>query len=140
MKGKSKPKSNDIEFQARIETVASLLSKFYTRREIIQYVSKKTDWNVVPRQIDNYIADAKKWLKEQVNEDDIKAKISNEFGYLYKKNLSVDDYKECRALLESFAKLYGISAPQKLDLTTQGEKIGRVSDVFGFEDEKNNPK
>lgn len=27
-----------------------------------------------------------------------------------------------------------------IDHTTKGEKIGRVSDVFGFEDEKDNPK
>lgn len=116
MESKSKTKSNDIEYQARIETVASLLSKFYTRREILQYVSKKTDWKVEPRQVDNYIADAKKWLKEQVNEDEIKSLIVNEFGYLYKKNLSANDFRECRSLLESFAKLYGINAPEKQEI------------------------
>lgn len=137
MTKKKEYKSSGLEVQSRIETIANLLSKFYSRREILQYCSKKTDWNVSNRQIDKYISEAKKWLKEQVNEDEIKAKISNEFGYLYKKNLSIDDFRECRALLESFAKLYGISAPEKIEHS--GElKVGRVSDVFGFADEKDN--
>lgn len=116
-------KSTEVEYQARIETVASLLSKFYSRREILQYASKKTDWNVTGRQVDSYIADAKVWLKEQVNEDEIKAKIVNEFGYLYKKNLSANDFRECRSLLESFAKLYGINAPEKSEVKLEVNPI-----------------
>lgn len=106
-------KASEYEKDQRIEIVMSLISRFMSRSQIMQYVAKKTDWNIATRQIDEYISEAKTRLRERVDPEDLKAKINKNFEMLFSKNMSIEDFKECRAILESLAKLHGSNEPTK---------------------------
>lgn len=110
-------KSSDQQIEYRIEVIIGLLCRFMSRRQIVHYVSKKTDWSVTPRQVDNYIKRAKEIIKEKADPDEISGMLRKNFEMLYKKNMQIEDYRECRAVLESIAKLTGINEPGKVELS-----------------------
>ena len=109
-------KSTSFEKDKRIDVVCELLVSGASRSQMIQYVAKKTEWNLSSRQIDQYIS----YAKEKIKNSDIdkgfeiqRAKLRLE--KLYKKNESNEDFKECRALIESMAKLFGWNEAEKVD-------------------------
>lgn len=51
-------KINAAEKEARVNKVYDMLVTGATRAAILQYVSSKTEWNITPRQVDNYIQEA----------------------------------------------------------------------------------
>ena len=109
-------KSTSFEKDKRIDVVCELLVSGASRSQMIQYVAKKTEWNLSSRQIDQYIS----YAKEKIKNSDIdkgfeiqRAKLRLE--KLYKKNESNEDCKECRALIESMAKLFGWNEAEKVD-------------------------
>lgn len=124
-------KSTDIEIEQRIDTVVSLLCRFMSRRQILQYTSKKTDWNVTPRTIDDYISRAKEIIKEKSDPEQTSGMIRKNFEMLFGKNLQNEDFRECRAVLESMAKLTGVNEPDKKEIDIKGKKL---AEIFGFDD------
>ena len=118
------PKSQrctELEYESRIELISELLVRpgIPKRRQfILQYVAKKTDWNVCTKQIDNYIAEATKRLKATPIDRELELiKLYNGYEFLEKKNLEIEDYKEVRAIWESKAKLFGLNEAEKVDYT-----------------------
>lgn len=51
-------KANVAEKETRINTIYDMLMRGSNRAAILQYVSTETDWNITPRQVDNYIKEA----------------------------------------------------------------------------------
>lgn len=127
--------ATNIEVEERVEKVALMLSRFMNRRQILQYVSKKTDWNVSDRMVDEYISRGKELLKKHQDPEVLKGKIRSNLEELYSKNLSIDDYKECRALLESMAKIFGINEPEKIQNNHSFDDFD-ILRVVGFSDDK----
>ena len=113
-------KSSDQEIEQRIEVIAQLLTRFMSRRHILEYVRKKTDWNVERAQIDNYIAEAKNIIKEKTDPEQMGGIIRKNFEMLFKKNLEIEDFRECRAVLESMAKLTGVNEPENINHNISG--------------------
>ena len=56
-------KSTSFEKDKRIDVVCELLVSGASRSQMIQYVAKKTEWNLSSRQIDQYISYAKEKIK-----------------------------------------------------------------------------
>ena len=84
---------------------------------MIQYVSKKTDWNISNRQVDTYISEAKEKIKNSGSDKDFEIKKAKmRLEKLYQKNESIEDYKEWRALIETMSKLFGWSEPKKIEV------------------------
>ena len=44
------------------------------------------------------------------------------------KNYTIEDFRECRNLIESKNKMLGINAPTKTDITTNGKDLNLNSD------------
>ena len=102
-------KSTDFEKEQRIDLICEMLIKGLTRSQMLQYVSRKTNWNISDRQVDTYISEAKEKIKNSDNDKGFeiqRAKMRLE--KLYQKNESIEDYKECRALIDTMAKLFGL--------------------------------
>jgi hypothetical protein len=114
---KKKGRVDGIEIEKRIFSIYQILLQGYTKRRfILQYVSEKTDWNIDDRQIDNYIKKAKELILEKFEDDiDFEKSLSlQRFEQLYTMNYKIQDYKECRSIIEARCKLLGINAPTKI--------------------------
>ena len=110
-------KSTDFEKEQRIDLICEMLIKGLTRSQMIQYVSKKTDWNISDRQVDTYISEAKEKIRNSENDKDFEIKKAKmRLEKLYQKNESIEDYKECRALIDTMAKLFGWIEPKKIEV------------------------
>lgn len=129
-------KPTRAELSLRITRVGILLLHGLSRAEIIQYLSEKTDWGVSVRTIDNYIARATVKIEEMSNVDLDweKGKVKGRLEYLYKQNVSIQDYKAALAVVREEIALFGLAASQKLDITSDGKEI--IFNVSGIDLEK----
>lgn len=85
------------EMAKRVDTIVTLMGMGFTRREIIQFASTKTDppWRVTETQINKYITQAKKTLEgvAKINEK-LEAGVNIlRLEDLYKRNIAIQDYK-----------------------------------------------
>lgn len=130
---KKKDRVDGIEYQNRIHEVAKAMLVGYTKRtHLFQYIAKKFDWGVSDRQMDNYIRDAKIFLSESTKEEDLKFEkdiASNRLDMLFTMNFKIQDYREARNAVMDKAKLLGILAPIKNDVTTNGKDINEVKPI-----------
>ena len=111
---KSKAKCNMVEMRARVATVYRLLLSGMRRREIIQYVDKKTDWGVTPRAVDNYIKRATAEIAD-VTESEKEAALGMAYkrlDTLYYKSLLINDYKTALAVQKEISDLNGLHTIQ----------------------------
>ena len=109
-------KANDFEKEQRIDTVCEFLIKGLTTAQMFRYVSSKTDWGISSRQLDNYISEAKQKIKNSDNDKGFEIqRAKRRLENLYVKNEGFEDFKECRAIIETSAKLFGWNEPEKTE-------------------------
>ena len=110
-------KSTNAEIELRVATVAEMIIKGQKRNNIVRYSSE--NWKIGERQAEKYIVKA--WEKIEQNTDiDVKKEIKLQrarFEDLYQKSYNIQDYRECRQVLDSIAKLIGLNSPEKHDHT-----------------------
>ena len=112
-----KEKSTDFEKEKRIDVICELLIKGLTRGQMCQYVSKKTDWNISDRQVDRYVEEAKEKIKNSDNDKGFEIqRAKRRLEKLYIKNEDIEDFKECRAIIDTSAKLFGWNEAEKHDV------------------------
>lgn len=122
MKDKEAKKSDSTELDSRVNTVYAMLLQGFQRKRIIQYVAEKHD--VGERQIDNYIAKARDIMSND-NKVEIelkKSEILSQLYDLYGKNLKIDDFRECRNILNQIAEVLGVKAPAKSEVVVKSEQ------------------
>lgn len=121
-----KKRSTEIETNQRVTEMAkAILSGYSNRRNLFQYVSENFDWNVSERQLDNYLKAAREIINEIASNDlDLEKNIAlNRLDALYTMNYKIHDFRECRNVIESRAKMLGLNAAEKIDHTTKGDKL-----------------
>lgn len=136
-------KATDIEIERRIMTVYEMIIKGVSKPFIVRYASEK--WGITERQTETYLKRAnditKKTFGKRKRERLIlehQAKLSD----LYVKNYKIEDFRECRNLLESERKLLGLDeatkVEQKTDLTINDDELydSIMSRVRKIKDEK----
>jgi hypothetical protein len=104
-------RSTEAEVLDRVGKVYDLLLAGASRREILQFVAKMDPpWGVETRQIDNYIAQAKEWIKESaaVHRDEELGKARTRLEALYKQAFSIGAYKVTLAILRELNALSGL--------------------------------
>ena len=95
------------------ETAKAMLNGYVNRRILIQYLSETFKWDVGERTYDNYIKEAKELLSV-IDENELsfeKSLALNRLDSLYTMNFKIHDFRECRNIIESRAKILGINAP-----------------------------
>jgi hypothetical protein len=110
-------KSTDAEVELRISTVYEMVVKGASRKYIVRYGSET--WNVSSRTIDEYLSRVYLEIKETYGEDYKKNILSKQIAQLddlYVKNYTIEDYRECRNLIESKSKLLGLNSPEKTEV------------------------
>jgi hypothetical protein len=110
-------KSTDAEVELRISTVYEMVVKGASRKYIVRYGSET--WNVSSRTIDEYLSRVYLEIKETYGEDYKKNILSKQIAQLddlYVKNYTIEDFRECRNLIESKTKLLGLNSPEKSEV------------------------
>ncbi len=110
-------KSTDAEVELRIATVYEMVVKGASRKYIVRYGSET--WKVSSRTIDEYLSRVYDEIKEtygQKYKENIISKQLAQLDDLYVKNYIIEDFRECRNLIESKSKLLGLNEPDKKQL------------------------
>lgn len=109
-KQKYTPKCTSAEKAVRIATIYRLLLSGMRRREVLQYVTEKTDWGLGTSAIDKYIAEATKEIKEVTAEEIETARgmAYKRLDMLYFKSLLINDYKTALAVQKEMNELFGL--------------------------------
>lgn len=109
-------KSTDAEISKRVATVAQMLITGQNRQDILRYCSEK--YEISERQGENYISKANVMIAE-LHEQDVdyyRKLILARQEDLYNRNFKIQDYRECRQVLQDIAKLLGANEPDKADV------------------------
>ncbi len=117
---KANSKATRIEFQRRVDAVLELLISGTREVRICQIVSKKYD--VTPRTVYRYLKKAKEQLADAVdtNRDTLISRHLALRERIIEKALSENDLRTALRSSESIAKLIGLNAPERSELTGKG--------------------
>jgi hypothetical protein len=103
-------KSTDAEVELRVNTVYEMVVKGASRKYIIRYASE--NWNVSSRTVDEYLNRVYQEIKDTYSDDYKSSILSKQLAKLddlYVKNYTIEDFRECRNIIESVTKLLGLS-------------------------------
>jgi hypothetical protein len=123
MEARGKKRSTAVEYQRRVGEVYTLLLAGLGRRDVLQYVaSEKCTWKASLRQIDNYIADARRQFVEfaRPEREEEFGRALQRLDNLYSRALNIQDYKTCIQILKERGDMLGLHAPKKRELSGPG--------------------
>lgn len=107
-------KSTDIEIRKRISIVAEMIIKGYSREKIIRYASE--NWKISERQTDTYIKRAHETFIHEAQSKNVEQHLNasiTRLQDLYNKCYLIQDYAECRRILNDIADLVGAKSAIK---------------------------
>lgn len=110
--------------------IMDVKTKHYQRADILQFITKT--YGVKIDQANKDYAKAKELIKDIVPDDDrdlLKAKSLARLEDLYTIARAEKNLKECRQLIETINKMFGLNQPDRVDMTSAGEPI-KTSIVF----------
>lgn len=107
----NKPTGTDVN--KRISMVYEMIIKGASRPFILRYAAEK--WDLKERQIDTYIKKAHSVIIDEAQriKEDLLDKCVTRLEDLYKKNYTVEDFRECRNIIADKRKLFGLDEPIK---------------------------
>lgn len=120
-------KSTDAEVELRIATVYEMVVKGASRKYIVRYGSET--WKISSRQIDDYLKRVYQEIKETFGQDYKESIISKQLAQLddlYIKNYTIEDFRECRNLIETKSKLLGLNEPDKTSININNFDLKEV--------------
>lgn len=130
------------ELEIRVNIIGTYLLNGMSRPEIWQYITSpdsKNQWGISLRTLDRYINLATKAIKEssQIDRNLEIGRSKGRLEILWKKNMSIQDFKAALSVVKETNKLFGLNEPEKLnvkgDYTTQGidpEGFNRSIETF----------
>jgi len=123
---KSKKSTKGI-MQARVNIIIPLVS-FLTRHEIVGYIRKNQEWDVSDKQVDNYIAKAKKALKKNwdIARDEAVERSYNNSNNLFKKSFQDGDWKTCLSIQDKIDKLAGLHDKTIIESSNKNENNNKL--------------
>lgn len=107
--------AEQMEVLERVNKAYALIIMGKKTRDIVAYLQK--NYKVGQKQAYNYINRAKELREEDAKEyrNEALADQITLLRNLYDKNYKIQDYKECRAIVETLAKLVGSNAPEQTE-------------------------
>jgi len=112
-----------VETDTRTREVLQWILNGAPRYEVLRLASEK--YNISERQVENYITKAHTLLREshERGQDHAVSVAVAQRQSLYALALESGDYRLGLNVLADLAKLVGIYAPTKTDITTKGERL-----------------
>lgn len=106
-------KQSNAEMDLILETVIEMLLKGLSRTDILRHFAENENFKKSERSVDYYIDKSKKEIKERFKpeKENLKALSIARYEDLYKKNYQIQDYRECRQIIDSVSKLFGLNEP-----------------------------
>ena len=115
-------KATDFEKEQRIDLVCEFLIKGLSRSQMFKYVQNKTKWGISLNMLDRYVAEAKEKIKNSDNDKGFEIqRAKRRLEKLYIKNEDIEDFKECRAIIDTSAKLFGWNEAEKHDVNVKAD-------------------
>jgi len=111
-------KSTEAEIELRVSTIYEMVVKGASRKYIVRYCSEK--YNISSRQVDTYLSRVNEEIKLTFGleyKERIVEKHLAQLDDLYVKNYTIEDFRECRNLIESKSKLLGLNEPEKKSIS-----------------------
>ena len=111
-------KATNAEIELRIKTIYEMTVEGCSRKYIVRYSAE--NWDINERQVDDYLKRVYDEIKETYNDDYKKSLLDKHVAQLedlYVKNYTIEDFRECRNIIESKNKMLGLNAPDKIDTT-----------------------
>ena len=129
-------KATNAEIEFRIATLYEMVVKGATYSYIVRYASE--EWDITSRQTDTYLKRVYEQIKDTYDDDYKKRLLTVQLAKLdelYQKNYTIQDFRECRNVIETINKMIGLDAPTKTDITTNGRNIS-LRNLIDFEKTK----
>lgn len=111
-------KATDLESEKRKNIIYEMVVKGATINYIVRYCSE--NFGIGKRQTEKYLTKVYQEIKETYNDDYKKSLLDKHIAQLedlYVKNYTIEDFRECRNIIESKNKMLGLNAPDKIDTT-----------------------
>jgi len=121
-------KSTDAEIQLRIDTIYEMVVKGASRKYIVRYCSE--NWKISSRQTDEYLSRVYEEIKNTFTVEDKQKLVSKQLSQLddlYVKNYTIEDFRECRNIIESRAKLLGLNSA--LEIKVDGLNLPNLPNI-----------
>lgn len=121
------------EILERVNKTYSLLLMGKKTRDVVKYLAKT--YNVCEKTCYVYVNKAKE-LRENDCKEYREEALSDQIALLrnlYDKNYKIQDFKECRGILDQISKLLGLNAASKTE-STHNVNDFNISDVINFKD------
>jgi len=115
-------RSTEAQLELRIATLYEMIVKGCSRAYILRFTAEQ--WELESRQTDTYLAIVSERIQNTYGIDYKKTILSNHLAQLedlYAKNYTIEDFRECRNIIESRNKLLGLNEVTKSEvvLTTR---------------------
>jgi len=120
-------KSTNAEIELRIATIYEMVVKGCSRKMIVRYGSET--WKISSRQIDDYLKLVYEEIKLTYGQDYKEKLIEKQLAQLddlYIKNYTIEDFRECRNLIETKSKLLGLNEPDKTSININNFDLKEV--------------
>ena len=120
-------KATDAEIELRISTIYEMVVKGASRKYIVRYCAET--WNIASRQTDEYLSRVYLEIKETYGQDYKERLIEKQLAQLddlYVKNYTIEDFRECRNLIESKSKLLGLNSAEKTEISLKDFPVSIV--------------
>jgi hypothetical protein len=111
-------KATDAEIQLRIAILYEMIVKGCSREYIVRYSSEK--WNIGDRQVDDYLKLVRNKIQNTYGQEYRETILNNHLAQLenlYAKNYIIEDFRECRSIIESRNKLLGLNEATKIEIS-----------------------
>jgi hypothetical protein len=110
-------KATNAEIELRLALVYEMVIKGASRKYILRYCAE--NYQINSRQVDEYLKRVNEEIKETFSEKEKKDLIAKQLAQLedlYVKNYTIEDFRECRNVLESKAKILGLNSATEINV------------------------
>ncbi|MCB9073991.1 MAG: zeta toxin family protein [Chitinophagales bacterium] len=111
-------KATNKEIKDRLDVIYEMVTKGASKNFIVRYCSQ--NFKIGKRQTEKYLLRVNEMINEFYDES-YKKTLANkhvaQLEDLYVKNYTIEDFRECRNIIESKNKMLGLNAPDRIDTT-----------------------
>lgn len=120
-----KKKATKAEINNRINTIADMILQGFTRAQILQFVTEKTDWEISERTTDYYIRKARDKFETdaEINRRYELGRAMKRLDDLYRRNMAIQDYKAALQVQKERSTITGLYSDKVQLLLGPGTQI-----------------